>query len=171
MKEVEEDVQNKKRRRQERNRESARECRKRKKERKTALAEQLARLEADNLRLRLQLQVGKNCTDIEEKSAHAFLKLSSLIQEEAHENDIKGTLGEIQEHYADYGRDRRSAIDFHIVKLRKSLEPTQTTRSILWLMKMARSFHEPSGDVKPLTQGDELSEMWHDDVFHRPHDE
>lgn len=152
----------KKRRRQERNRESARECRKRKKEKKLALTEQLARLEADNLRLRLQLQVGKSSSEVEEKSADVLSKLESFIKEEANEADIKSALHDLQERYSDYGRDRRSAIDFHINQLRKSLEPTQTTRTILWLMNLARRYHEANGDSKPTIEGDECSELWTD---------
>lgn len=157
-----EELLDKKRKRQERNRESARECRKRKKERKTVLTEQLARLEADNLRLRLQLQIGKNSSDIEEKAAHVLSKLEGLIKEQASEVEIKTALSELSSQFADYGRDRKSAIEFHINQLRKSLEPTQTTRCMLWLMNLSRKFHEPNGDIKPVIPGDELSEMWID---------
>lgn len=157
-----EELADKKRKRQERNRESARECRKRKKERKTVLTEQLGRLEADNLRLRLQLQVGKNSNDIEEKSATVLTKLESLINEQASEQEIKTALSELQERYADYGRDRKSSIEFHINQLRKSLEPTQTTRCMLWLMNLSRRFLEPNGDLRPVIPGDELSVMWAD---------
>lgn len=114
------------------------------------------------MRLRLQLQVGKNSSDIEDKAAHVLLKLEGLIKEQASELEIKTALSELQERYADYGRDRKSAIEFHINQLRKSLEPTQTTRCMLWLMNLSRKFHEPNGDIKPVIPGDELSEMWGD---------
>ena len=49
----------KKLRRLEKNRESARECRRRKKEHVVELQKQVAHLEAENLKLKLQLKVGE----------------------------------------------------------------------------------------------------------------
>lgn len=42
--------------------------------------------------------------------------------------------------YSDYGVDRQSSLAFHINQLRKALQPTLTTRTMLWLIKMARPF-------------------------------
>ena len=41
---------------------------------------------------------------------------------------------------SDYGVDRQSSLAFHINQLRKALQPTLTTRTMLWLIKMARPF-------------------------------
>lgn len=152
----------KKRKRLERNRESARECRKRKKDKKTSLRSQLAHLEADNLQLRLKLQVGHDNTNIEEKSKYISTRLEAMIKEGACEVEIQKSIAEYQERYSDYGRDRRSAIDFHVAQLRRCLQPTQTTRAILWLMSLARQFHEHSnGDIK-YTNPNELFNLWLD---------
>ena len=147
----------KKRKRLERNRESARECRKRKKEKKNLLRQQLAHLEADNLQLRLKLQVGHDNAsssssssssssiasnnDID-KSAYITAKLDNLIKNNASDIEIEKTIGELQEKFSDYGRDRRSAIDFHVNQLKRCLQPTQTTRAILYLMSLAPQYYD-----------------------------
>lgn len=153
----------KKRKRLERNRESARECRKRKKEKKTTLRQQLALLEADNLQLRLKLQVGHDTSNIQEKSKYISTRLEAMIKEGACEVEIQKAIAEYQERYSDYGRDRRSAIDFHVAQLRRCLQPTQTTRAILWLMNLARQFHEQgSGDIKYTNPNHEMFNLWLD---------
>jgi hypothetical protein len=131
----------KKKRRLERNRASARECRKRKKEKKLHLRAQLARLEADNLQLRLKLQVGKEpAVTSFEKSAIITQKLDEMINVGVSESEIQAKIQELKERFSDYGRDRRSAIDFHINQVRRCLQPTQTTRAILWVMSLAPRF-------------------------------
>mmetsp|Transcript_54245 Transcript_54245/g.94600 ORF Transcript_54245/g.94600 Transcript_54245/m.94600 type:complete len:304 (-) Transcript_54245:1130-2041(-) len=153
----------KKRKRLERNRESARECRKRKKEKRTALRQQLAMLEADNLQLRLKLQVGHDTSNIEEKSKYISTKLETMVKEGANEVEIQKAIAEYQERYSDYGRDRRSAIDFHVAQLRRCLQPTQTTRAILWLMSLSRQFTKPdfSGEID-FSKPNELFNLWLD---------
>lgn len=150
----------KKRKRLERNRESARECRKRKKEKKLKLRQQLALLEADNLQLRLKLQVGNENTSAGDRSSSITTKLQFMIKEGASDVDIQKTIQELQEKYSDYGRDRRSAIDFHLAQVRRCLLPTQTTRAILWLMSHAPKFHESNGELKAGNEG-KLAELWH----------
>jgi hypothetical protein len=154
------DLLEKKRKRLERNRESARECRKRKKEKKIQLRNQLALLEADNLQLRLKLQVGHDSTNIDEKSNYISSKLEAMMKEGASDLEIQKTIVEYQERYSDYGRDRRSAIDFHIAQLRRCLQPTQTTRAILWLMSLARQFHERTNGNVQFTEPNELFNLW-----------
>lgn len=152
----------KKKRRLERNRASARECRKRKKEKKTLLRQQLAHLEADNLQLRLKLQVGKESADAEEeKSAIITAKLNELITQGASELEVQTKIQELKERFSDYGRDRTSAIDFHITQVRRCLQPTQVTRAILFLMSLTPKFQEiteKGGHIAPELQ--ELYEMW-----------
>lgn len=157
------DLLEKKRKRLERNRESARECRKRKKEKKNLLRQQLAHLEADNLQLRLKLQVGHETASHEDKSAYITAKLDAMIKDGASEIEIQKSIAELQERYSDYGRDRRSAIDFHVTQLRRCLQPTQTTRAILWLMRLAAQFHDPeTGEIQTnvCDANNELYNLW-----------
>lgn len=155
----------KKKRRLERNRASARECRKRKKEKKLLLRQQLAQLEAENLQLRLKLQVGNEADHHDAQSAIITTKLNEMINEGASETDIEKKIQELKERFSDYGRDRRSAIDFHISQLRRCLQPTQTTRAILWLMSLAPKFYEittgaQSSNPAPMEDA-ELMALWH----------
>jgi hypothetical protein len=155
----------KKKRRLERNRASARECRKRKKEKKLLLRQQLAQLEAENLQLRLKLQVGNESDHHDAQSAIITTKLNEMINEGASETDIEKKIQELKERFSDYGRDRRSAIDFHITQLRRCLQPTQTTRAILWLMSLAPKFYEittgaQSSNPTPIEDA-ELMALWH----------
>lgn len=150
----------KKRKRLERNRESAKLCRQRKKERKLNLQEQLLHLEAENLQLRLQLTVGHESTEREHKSNFITSQLDSLLKQGAGEAEIQKTIQELQERFSDYGRDRRSAIDFHVNQLKRCLQPTQTTTSILWLMSIVAKFHDVNGEFKP-KMSDELSDLWY----------
>jgi hypothetical protein len=157
----------KKKRRLERNRASARECRKRKKEKKLMLRQQLAHLEADNLQLRLKLKVGKeNATSSStEKSAVITAQLDEMINQGVSESEIVMKLQELKERFSDYGRDRRSAIDFHVNQVRRCLQPTQTTKAILWIMSLAPKFHNittgnASNAIPPGSE--KLIELWQD---------
>lgn len=125
------------------------------------LRQQLTLLEAENLQLRLKLQVGHDSTNNnDEKSNYISTKLEAMIKEGASDLDIQRAIAEYQERYSDYGRDRRSAIDFHVAQLRRCLQPTQTTRAILWLMSLARQFHEQTnGDVQ-FKEPNELFNLW-----------
>lgn len=157
------DIDDKKRSRLERNRESARQCRKRKREKMSDLRQKLALLETDNLKLRLQLQVGPEARkQQEEKSREMTKRLASMIGEGSSDNDIRGAIEEMQEKFADYGRDRTSAISFHLSQLRRCLKPTQTTRTILWLMSCAPNYYNDDGSSKIIIENDDTTNLWMD---------
>lgn len=151
----------KRQRRLERNRDSARECRKRKKDRYEFLKSQLLRLEADNLQLRMKLKIGpesikRENQEIEEMTAY----LDSLLKDGSSEDTIKQAIFQIAEKHSDYGRDRRSAVEFHIAALRKSLQPTQTTRTILWLLSCVPQFHNLDGSLIAGKEG-LIADLWY----------
>ena len=122
----------KKLRRLEKNRLSARECRRRKREATEDLQRQINLLEGENLRLRLQLRIGK---EAEESSVREQTKLtqqiSALLQSGASEAEIFAALEAFKEKYADYGRDRRSAMEYHLRNVEHLLMPTQTTSVVM----------------------------------------
>lgn len=71
----------KKLRRLEKNRESARECRRRKKEHVVELHKQVAHLEAENLKLKLQLKVGEESQAQErQEKARITKKLDEMVR-------------------------------------------------------------------------------------------
>ncbi|CAB9517613.1 Basic region leucine zipper [Seminavis robusta] len=118
----------KKLRRLEKNRLSARECRRRKREATENLEREINVLEAENLRLRIQLQIGE---EAEDKRRQEEVKVTegihALLESGASEAEIYENIEKFKEKFADYGRDRRSAIEFHLRNIERLLMPTQTT--------------------------------------------
>jgi len=54
-------------------------------------------------------------------------EINKLLQSGASESEIYATIEDFKEKFADYGRDRRSAIEFHFQNIERLLMPTQTT--------------------------------------------
>jgi hypothetical protein len=152
----------KKKRRLARNRESARECRRRKKEHADSLNSELTALEAENLQLRLKLKIGVDSSTIKDEERDEIIaRLDVLLQEGNTEGEIRKEIELLQEKYSDYGRDRTGAITFHLSQLRRCLVPTQTTRTLIWLMTCAPTFHNLDGTEKPTFYSEsELPSLW-----------
>ena len=54
-------------------------------------------------------------------------EIGNLLESGASEAEIYANIEEFKEKFADYGRDRRSAIEFHLRNIERLLMPTQTT--------------------------------------------
>jgi hypothetical protein len=123
----------KKLRRLEKNRLSARECRRRKREATEHLQHEINALEAENLKLRLQLQIGQEAEscNLLEQTRVVTQDIQNLLASGASEADIFATLEEFKEKYADYGKSRRSGIEFHLRQIERLLKPTQTTSIVM----------------------------------------
>jgi hypothetical protein len=122
----------KKRRRLEKNRLSARECRRRKKQSAENVQREIVVLESENLRLRLQLQIGEEAEDSLHKEQTKLTEdMDALLKSGASEAEIYATIEEFKEKFADYGRDRRSAIEFHLRNIERLLMPTKTTTFVM----------------------------------------
>jgi len=122
----------KKLRRLEKNRLSARECRRRKREATENLEREINILEGENLRLRLQLRIGKEAEEsMTQEQTKLTQDIDALLKSGASEADIHATLEEFKEKYADYGKSRRSAIEFHLRNIERLLMPTQTTSIVM----------------------------------------
>lgn len=156
-------LDDKRRRRLERNRESARECRKRKREKMSLLRQQISRLEAENFQIRLNLQVcPETAQGRGEKVEEITHRIQTMVAEGSSDVDLLKSINELQERYSDYGRDRRSTIDFHIMQLKRCLRPSSTTRTILWLVSCAPLFHERDGSTKEPRPTGDLANLWFD---------
>lgn len=122
----------KKLRRLEKNRLSARECRRRKREATENLQREINVLEGENLRLRLQLQIGDEAEENMKKEQEKLTEdIDELLKSGAPESEIYAALESFKEKHADYGRDRRSAIEFHLRNIERLLMPTQTTSIVM----------------------------------------
>jgi hypothetical protein len=126
------ELSEKKLRRLEKNRLSARECRRRKREATENIQHQINALEAENLQLRLQLQIGEEAeSNLQKDQSKASQEIQSLLQSGASEADIFASIEEFKEKYADFGKSRRSSIEFHLDRIEKLLMPTQTTSFVM----------------------------------------
>lgn len=63
--------------------------------------------------------------------------LDDLLKSGASESEVYAKIEEYKEKYADYGRDRRSAIEFHLRNIERLLMPTQTTSLVLTTLNMS----------------------------------
>jgi hypothetical protein len=127
----------KKLRRLEKNRQSARDCRRRKREAAENIQRQINILEAENLQLRLQMQIGQEAeANILQEQAELTRDIDRLLKSGASEADVYRSLEEYKERYADYGTSRRSAIEFHLRNVERLLMPTQTTSVVLKAIQM-----------------------------------
>jgi len=138
----------KKQRRLEKNRESARECRKRKKERQEVLTREIQKLEFQNNQLRLQLKIGAESVKREQKEKKTVLiKLKEEIGRGASDAEINSLIHDYKEKFSDYGKDRISALDFHLKELERLALPGSTTRLCVWGMSHSNdSFLQPVND-------------------------
>lgn len=121
-------LSDKKIRRLEKNRLSARNCRRKKKEYTQNLQHEINILEGENLKLRLQLQIGQEAEQsVLEEQMRVTEELDALLKSGASDSDVHESIEEFKERFADYGRDRRSAIEYHLRNVERLLMPTTTT--------------------------------------------
>jgi hypothetical protein len=170
-----EDEELKRQRRLEKNRVSAQKSRQRKKERAEALTVKLRTLEAENLELRLNLKVGRESMRVDyTKSQELIRKLKEMIGNAEENGDAGGSGGHardaaikqeirsLQDKFSDYGRDRSSGFEFHLGQLQRSLDPTVTTRCMLWILSLAPQFLNDDGSDRevPLCEDEEIQGLW-----------
>jgi hypothetical protein len=78
--------------------------------------------------LRLQLKIGDEAEKQDEADQLKVSEgLEQMLRSGASESEIWASIEEFKEKYADYGRDRRSSIQFHLEKIERLLRPTTTT--------------------------------------------
>jgi hypothetical protein len=138
----------KKRRRLEKNRLSARDCRRRKKQAAENVQREIVVLESENLRLRLQMQIGEEAEEsLHREQAKLTEDMDALLKSGASESEIYATIEEFKEKFADYGRDRRSAIEFHLRNIQRLLMPTQTTTFVMRAIQGGSQQSEPEPEA------------------------
>jgi len=126
----------KKLRRLEKNRLSARQCRKRKKLEAQKLEKEIKRMEGENLRLRLQLQIGEEAEESAAQEQDRVTEiLDALLKGGSSESEVYSTLEEFKDKFADYGSERRSAIEFHFRNVQRLLMPTSITSVTMSVLK------------------------------------
>lgn len=68
-----------------------------------------------------------------------------MLKSGASEAEVYTKIEEYKEKFADYGRDRRSAIEFHLRNIERLLMPTQTTSLVLTTLQMDGSSSAGTG--------------------------
>ena len=125
---TEDELNSKKAIRKAKNRESARICRLRKKEAAKELERKIQILEVDNLKLRLQLKIGEEAEALDRSEEERLTReLEEMLRSGASEKEVDDSILCYTDKFADYGRDRRSAIEFHLRNVARLLQPTTTT--------------------------------------------
>lgn len=139
----------KKRRQQQlaKNRKSARECRRRKKEELSELRERVKELEKANLELRLQMKDIQNEKTREREEKRVITeRLNTMLTDGVGDDEFSDVVSNFADLHADYGRDRRIALDFHIERVKKLMVPTQVTKMALWSLQQDDDFYKEGGD-------------------------
>ncbi|KAL3923000.1 MAG: hypothetical protein SGILL_001904 [Bacillariaceae sp.] len=76
--------------------------------------------------------VGDEAQESMQQEQHKLTEgLDGLLKSGGSESEIYAKIEEYKEKFADYGRDRRSAIEFHLRNVERLLMPTQTTSVVL----------------------------------------
>jgi len=128
-------VNSKKQLRREKNAISAKKSRQKRKEATENLLQEINEYEIKNSSLRLQLQIGEEAEKVtREEQDKVTASLHDLLHSGASESEISMNIDAFKERYADYGRDRRSAIDFHLKNVERLLLPTTTTTVVMRAM-------------------------------------
>ena len=117
------DQDRKKRQRLERNKECARECRRRKRDHTAELEARVAALEAENNHLQLQVQADGSNKVAEEADEEENEMAQMLAAGDAKE--LQAKIKEFGARHADYGTDRRVAVQWHLQQAEQLLVPTQ----------------------------------------------
>ena len=87
-------------------------------------------------------------------------ELDKLLKSGASEADIFANIEEFKEKFADYGRDRRSAMEFHLRNVERLLMPTQTTSIAMTALEggaaSSGKASDDAADANPLFGGGEV---------------
>ena len=120
---------------------------KKRKEKSNELADRVNKLEEENLRLRMQLKIGKETSerDVEEKE-RLFASLEQLVRDpDATTEKVEELLDEYLKNHSDYGERRRVQIQTHLTQLERLLLPSQVTKMAMWTLNQQDSFYAKDG--------------------------
>mmetsp|Transcript_100453 Transcript_100453/g.287570 ORF Transcript_100453/g.287570 Transcript_100453/m.287570 type:complete len:341 (-) Transcript_100453:358-1380(-) len=120
------------------------------------LQQKISQLEAKNLELRLRLKVGKEAES--QVRTDQSKKIDEMVANLSSEKELSRIIDEYKEKYSDYGRDRRSALDWHVSQIKRLLLPTTTTQFSLWILDQPDEFYDVDMDkCFPARPGSDIS--------------
>ena len=105
------------------------------------------------------------CCKIGEEAEESNLKeedrltesLNCLLKSGASESEVFAKIEEFKEKFADYGRDRRSAIEFHLRNVERLLKPSRTTSVVLATLQGGPSQGGSGTDSSPTSSAQEVA--------------
>lgn len=127
-------------------------------------------LESENGSLRLQLQMGQESKlKEEEEKAVMCKKMKELVGAGGREQELADMIQTFGERYADYGKDRRSLLQYHIEQAERLLTPTQVTKMCMWSLQQPDEFYadevrEEVSRLPPLSLPLVLTRAWPQDL-------
>jgi len=147
------DQKAKRQRRLEKNREIARNCRRRKREKYQKLEEEVEHLRKWTKQLESQLNEGKDSAAKEEARKKEMQKMHKAIEGKHNENQMRQVLTQYKEMYSDFGRERKSAITYHMGKLKSLLLPNTVSKMTLWSLQQNDEFYDEKKNQKTFGGG------------------
>lgn len=97
-----------------------------------------------------KLQIGEEAEEnICREQEKVTEEIEHLLKSGASEGEIYATIEDFKEKFADYGRDRRSAIEFHLQNVERLLQPTQTTSVAMRALEGGNKLMESGTMVLP----------------------
>lgn len=108
----------------------------------TQLESRVQDLESENSSLKLQLRMGQESKLKEEKEKTVMCeKMKELVGAGGREQELADMIQTFGQRYADYGRDRRSLLQYHLEQAERLLTPTQVTKMCLWSLQQPDEFY------------------------------
>lgn len=136
----------------EKNRQAARASRKRKQDHYANLEARCEELENQNRTLRAQLFANEDSLKKEEEDKMQIcVDIEDMINRGASDVTLAATIHAFKEQYADYGRGRQHALDYHLHQVERLLLPTEVTKMCMWALQ------QDDGFWSELQQDDESS--------------
>lgn len=103
---------------------------------------------------RLNDQIGEEAEEsIGREQERVTEEIEDLLKNGASEGELYATIEDFKEKFADYGRDRRSAIEFHLHNVERLLQPTQTTSVAMRALEGGTKLME-GGGINPSSSVD-----------------
>lgn len=133
-----------KRKKLQKNRDSAREIRKKQRVRAEELQDRVNELKAENEQLHAHLsKVQQRTLGLSKQKEQMEAQIHSRVtQEDSSDEELFELIKKFTELYADYGKNRRAEVNFHLQQLEKLLLPTTTTKMCLWTLEQDHDFFD-----------------------------
>lgn len=145
-------VSNSIKRKREAGRVAANKSRNRKRMQLRELENRVETLEKQNMQLKLDLNEASRVKMAEKREKEETTnKLMNMMKDDVPEHDLSKAMSSYADLYADYGRNRRMLLSYHLGQVKRYMIPTQVTKMGLWVLQQDDLFYNAD---------DEDNAMW-----------